>query len=123
MYIYIAQKMCVVFQRNAFSIFRFDRSDLPLLVAIAGTHTPHFPLVCLPWLEWTAQLHTLPNPLQHFPLVYIWMGRTVWMNSSGLYFTVVTRNSTNQDKVMKAELNGAWISEEVFEELLVSLTL
>ena len=27
--------------------FRFDRSDLPLLVAIAGTHTPNFPLVVL----------------------------------------------------------------------------
>ncbi|KAH3869210.1 folliculin-interacting protein 1-like isoform X2 [Dreissena polymorpha] len=28
-------------------MFEFDRSDLPLLAAITGTHTPNFPLVCL----------------------------------------------------------------------------
>ncbi|XP_053385365.1 folliculin-interacting protein 2-like isoform X2 [Mercenaria mercenaria] len=29
------------------AMYRLERSDLPLLVAISGTHTPNFPLVCL----------------------------------------------------------------------------
>lgn len=51
--IYFKSKMMAEFLKknrnieDLLAIFDFNRSDLPLLVAIAGTHTPNFPLVCL----------------------------------------------------------------------------